>query len=190
MVDKNKYIVDGYAFSSKEEMEEAKNELSGIEYLENRTDLTKVKNVYATYNKIIEKELFRTPLGYKFLKELQEILYQSNEIEDEDILPIPILKTSDKIVIKQRAPKVPKNYDLSGLEIRYKNKFINMIIFSVFLVIILVLMFLITNNSKNTNILNYKERIDREYSKKEDALVKWSEELSIKEKELEEMINK
>lgn len=190
MIEKNKYVVDGYSFSSKEEMEEAKNELSGIEYLESRTDLTNVKNVYATYNKIIEKELFRTPLGYKFLKELQDVLYKSNEIDDEDILPIPILKTSDKIVIKQKAPKVPQNYDLSELEIRYKNKFINMIIFSLFLILILVLMFFITNNSKNTNIINYKERIDREYSKKEDSLVKWSEELSLKEKELEEMINK
>lgn len=190
MVKNNKYIIDGYSFSSKEEMEEAKNELSGIEYLESRTDLTKVKSVYATYNKIIEKELFRTPLGYKFLKDLQDILHKSSEIDDEDILPIPVLKTSDKVVNKQKAPKIQKNFNLSGLEVRYKNKFINMIIFSVFLIIILVLMFFITNNSKNTNIINYKDRIDREYSKKEDSLIKWSEELSLKEKELEEKINK
>lgn len=187
MTIKDKYIVDGYAFSTEEEAEEAKNEVNGIEYLKSRSNFNKIENILAVYNKVLEKKLFKTPIGYNFLKELQSALYASEAIEDTQILPIPVLQTSSKVVIKQKLPKTPKRLDLSEKEVRYKNWFHNMIIFSFFLIVLIVLIVLITNNSSNTNILNYKARIDREFEEKEDTLVKWSDELAEKESSLNEL---
>ena len=65
-----KYVVDGYCFKSQEEAAVAINEIEGIEYLRSRTNLKKPQNVLSVYDKIIDKELFKTPIGYGFLSKV------------------------------------------------------------------------------------------------------------------------
>ena len=55
-----------------------------------------------------------------------------------------------------------------------------------FIVIALILVIIITNNSENTNILNYRERLEREYNEKEDELAAWDSQLREKEHQLNE----
>jgi hypothetical protein len=45
---------------------------------------------------------------------------------------------------------------------------------------------IITKDSKNTNILNYKARIDAEYEDKENSLVQWQNQLQLREEALKE----
>lgn len=59
-----------------------------------------------------------------------------------------------------------------------------MVILNVVLVVILVLFILISNNSKNLNIINYRNRIDAEYTEKEDNLARWEKQLQIREEQL------
>jgi len=53
------------------------------------------------------------------------------------------------------------------------------------LVILIILIIAITNNSKNVNVLNYKNRLDAEYTSRENDLAIWEEELEEREKQLE-----
>ena len=67
----------------------------------------------------------------------------------------------------------------------YRNRFINMVILNVICIILLVLFIIISTNSKNVNIINYRNRIDAEYMEKEDNLARWAEELEARESALE-----
>lgn len=182
-----KYVVDGYCFKTKEEAAIAINEIEGIEYLRKRTNFKNPQNVLAVYDKIIDKELFKTPIGYGFLRELQQILYNSSDIEQDRIRSIPVAGTAGAKDKKSKSKKKKKLYLMpEEQEKNYKNKITNLIILNVFFVIALVVVIIITNNSDNTNILNYRERLEREYNEKEDELAAWDSQLREKEHQLNE----
>lgn len=178
-----KNTVDGYLFEDEESFQEAVNESRGVEYLRGRTDFSNPQSVLRIYLTVIEKKLFKTPIGYEFLRELQNILYQSQSVEEEKIPPIPVyVKKKKREKLKFRLPKVKKIMDHTS---PYYARFVHMLIVNVILVIFLILFIFISNNSKNLNVINYKNRIDAEYQEKEDNLAKWEEALSQREKALE-----
>lgn len=178
----NKNTVDGYFFDDDDFFKTAKNEVEGVEYLRKRTNFSNPQNVLNIYNTVIDKKLFKTPIGYEFLKELQEFLYNSDAIDDEIIEPIPVFILKVKgAKIKFDLPKVKKTVDKTS---PYRTKFKNMIVLNVILIIILILFVIISNNSSNLNIINYKNRIDAEYIAKEDNLAMWDKELTAREEAL------
>ncbi len=71
----------------------------------------------------------------------------------------------------------------------YRAKYINMIVLNIIFLIFLILFIVISNNSKNLNIINYRTRINAEYTEKEDNLARWDEELKEREKQLENLEN-
>ncbi len=182
-----KYVVDGFEFNSVTDAELAKNELNGVEYLKERTDFKNAKNVLSVYNTVVDKQLFKTPVGYKFLKDLQEILYKSVEIDNDDIVAIPVFSEKGKEKSKEKKSKKTKSFILSKEDEKYKNRFTNSVIINILLVILLVLFIIISSNSNNANIINYENRINREYTEKENHLAKWQQELTIKEQQLRDL---
>ncbi len=64
-----------------------------------------------------------------------------------------------------------------------------MIVLNIIFLIFLILFIVISNNSKNLNIINYRTRINAEYTEKEDNLARWDEELKEREKQLENLEN-
>ena len=183
----DKYVVDGYCFKTQEEAAIALNEIEGIEYLRKRTNFKNPQSVLSVYDKIIDKELFRTPIGYGFLRELQQILYNSSEVEPDVIRNIPVAAAGEKKSKKSKEKNKKKLYLMpEEQEKKYKNKITNLIILNVFFIIALIVVIIITNNSENTNILNYRERLEREYNEKEDELAVWDSQLREKEQQLNE----
>lgn len=189
-----KYIVDGFCFKTEEEANIARNEIDGIEYLMKRTNFNNSANVLAIYDRVIDKELFKTPIGYAFLKDLQQKLYDAEDIDDGMIRGIPV-SSSVIVTNSKRKSKVKRERNKRSkganktllpdeLEKKYKNRITNLIIVNVFIVIMLVIMLIITNNSENTNILNYRERLDREYTEKENELAIWDQQLKAREQQL------
>lgn len=180
-----KYVVDGYCFKTQDEAAIALNEIEGIEYLRKRTNFKNPQSVLSVYDKIIDKELFKTPIGYGFLRELQQILYNASEIEPDSIRNIPVAAADEKKSKKSKDKKNKKLYLMpEEQEKKYKNKITNLIILNVFVVIALIVVIIITNNSENTNILNYRDRLEREYNEKEDELAAWDSQLREKEHQL------
>lgn len=182
-----KYVVDGYCFKTQDEAAIALNEIEGIEYLRKRTNFKNPQSVLSVYDKIIDKELFKTPIGYGFLRELQQILYNASEIEPDSIRNIPVAAADEKNSKKSKDKKNKKLYLMpEEQEKKYKNKITNLIILNVFIIIALIVVIIITNNSDNTNILNYRDRLEREYNEKEDELAAWDSQLREKEHQLNE----
>lgn len=179
-----KNTVDGYLFEDDETRKEAQNEVEGVEYLRKRTNFSNPQNVLNIYHTVIEKKLFKTPIGYEFLRELQDFLYSSEAIDDNVIEPIPVfVKKTKRQKIKFKFPQVKHVVDKTS---PYYGRFINMIVINVILILFLIMFIVISNNSKNLNIINYKARIDAEYMDKEDNLAKWEADLTKREKAISE----
>ncbi len=188
-----KYVVDGFKFQSKEEAAEAKNEYEGVSYMKSRTNMNNPANVYSVYKSLVEKNVFKTPVGMKFLYELKEILYKSGKYSKEEIdslvISVPVrtmtkkMKKKDEKASRKEVIKGMKDLDIESV---YRNRFINSLLFNIILIIAIALIIMITTNSENTNILNYKNRLDAEYSERENDLIQWQNELEYREEALDE----
>lgn len=196
-----KYVIDGFAFKSKEDYMQAKNEYEGVAYMKSRTNMNNPANVFSVYKSLVEKGIFTTPVGISYLYELRSFLIKNNEyasLVEEMSIPVaannvakekfPFMKKKQALT-KSDVIKNMKKYDIESV---YRNRFISSIIVIIFLIVVMVFMMIITRNSENTNILNYKNRLDAEYEDREDSLIKWQNQLELreeavkqKEKELE-----
>ena len=117
-----KYTAGGYLFEDEESVKEARNEMEGVEYLKKRTNYKNPKSILNIYNTVIEKKLFKTPVGYEFLKQLQDYLLESEEIDGDQIMPIPVKRTTEKKGKKFSIPKIKRSIDKSS---PYRNRFLN-----------------------------------------------------------------
>ena len=185
----SKYVVDGFTFKSKEDYMQAKNEYEGVTYMKSRTNMNNPANVFAVYKSLVEKGIFTTPVGISYLYELRTFLLKSNEYASMvEEMPIPVaVSNSSKgkfsfrkrdTLTKSDVIKNMKKYDIESV---YRNRFISSIIVIILLIVVMVFMMIITRNSDNTNILNYKNRLDAEYEDREDSLIKWQNQLELRE---------
>lgn len=86
----NDRMINGITFSTTEEYLQAKKELAGIAYVKENNDMSNDQTVLALYNKFVQKDVFRTQVGYEFLKSLQERLMRSENIDRLQIARLPI----------------------------------------------------------------------------------------------------
>ena len=89
MADKADWVVDGFQFGTQQDAELAQNEQFRIERLEEKLDYQNYEMVSAVYKKALNNRVFKTPVGYDFLKRLQRIL-RDNPLPDEEIDNIPV----------------------------------------------------------------------------------------------------
>jgi len=183
----NVYVVEGFAFTSKEEAERAQKECEGIKYIKDKTNMNNPDMVLQIYNKMIREKMFITSVGYAYLFDLQEYLRTNPYINDEDILPIQIVhpsleeslreekqKHEAKLrEVKQKAAKKPITNE--KLRKRYQVS----LVMNLILTISVVFMFFITATSGHPTILNYEKEIINRYSA-------WEQELTEREAALRE----
>lgn len=182
----SKFMVGGYEFNTKEDAQLAKDELNAIKYVSAKTNSKDPKQVYALYNKIIERKLFSTQIGMNYLKSLQTFLYKSDEIPNDKIQPIPI-KADTQEEIDRRHERSEFKSELRDLSIKvakYKNNFVRVMIVNVVLVIVIIAMIFILNTSSNPNIINYEVNIQNKYTQWQQQLQSQEESLNAREREL------
>ena len=168
------FVVGGYTFKTKQEAQEAKDEMNAIKYLSGKTDSKDPKQVYVLYNKIIDRQLF------------QQFLYNSPDIPDDKIKPIPV-KSETQIAIDRRRERNEHRSELHTLSIqvaKYKNNYMRIMIVNVFLVIALIAMFFILKTGSNSNVINYEVNVQNKYSSWQTELESKEAKLKEKEKEL------
>ena len=191
--------VDGFLFEDEETAQLARKEEEGIRFIKERTALTNPEVVLKLYKKLLEQELFVTPVGIRFLTELQNILLTSVYIAREEIPPIPVKpvevkreeQTSAASVAKTETKVVVKKED------RYKKPFYAATFFAVIFGISVLGMFVINAISgNNVNIINYREQLLNEYSSweaelktEEERLERWEENLEQREEQFREQLN-
>lgn len=174
MTDNNDFFAEGYHFGSLEDAEQARTEKKKSEYFEERLNGKNTKNILAVYDKILDERIFETPVGWEYVKQLQQELRQLG-VPEERIRPIPLYvtfahkeqSTMEALVRERVKPSRKISPD--------RKKLRTSVIVNIFLGVLVVAMFVITLKSDNPNILNYKKAIVNQYAA-------WEQELTEREK--------
>ena len=155
-----------------------------IDYFEEKTKGKNKTMMLNLYDSILDQKLFKTPVGFEYLRKLREELI-ADGYEESQIRPIPLYrnysyKTGEEIdvsYVKRRVkPSSRKEKKAGYLQIS--------VCFNLLLTLLVIMMFVITMKSDNPNILNYKNQILNEYASWEQELTERENRVREKEREL------
>ena len=196
------YEAGGFVFRTKKEAELAQREIEGTKYLRQKLDMENPNAVFSIYQNLIEQDLFETPVGYCFLKELRDYLLMIPAISNEEVLAIPIRypqteeeekkqkkeqKKEEQRKERQREKEKAKNKKEQEKEGKnYKGRCQFFMVTSLILLISVVSMMLLAATSDNVNILNYENKLIDKYSSWEQELEEREQAVKEQEQALEE----
>ena len=196
------YEAGGFVFRTKKEAELAQREIEGTKYLRQKLDMENPNAVFSIYQNLIEQDLFETPVGYCFLKELRDYLLMIPAISNEEVLAIPIRypqteeeekkqkkeqKKEEQRKERQREKEKAKNKKEQKKEGKnYKGRCQFFMVTSLILLISVVSMMLLAATSDNVNILNYENKLIDKYSSWEQELEEREQSVKEQEQALEE----
>lgn len=168
--------VSGFVFETEEAAQKAKNELEGIDVVRSKVNMRSPETVLEVYNKLIDKRLCKTVVGYSYLHDLQKYLQSSSQIPKESIRDIPIEP------IRRRVVKEIENTGRKGKQVEsdsYRDKYRISLIFNMILAIAVVLVMYLATTGDNVNIINYENKLIDRYEA-------WEKELTERESVIEE----
>lgn len=177
-MDEKDLIVDGFQMPSYKEAQLAIREKKNIETIKERLDMNNGQDVYQIFEKLIQRDIFKTMIGYQFLFELRHLLVTEFMYNEEDL---PII-----VIPKQLEYHKADEFNQGMLEAKIQDLMQvkqRMLIVIVALVIMVVTMFVIAAINPNTGYINTENKVLDKYSA-------WQEDLEqreqiIKEKEAE-----
>lgn len=177
---REQYTVNGFLFGNPTDVEIANQEQSKIQYINKKIERHSGETILAVYQAALEKKMFRTPVGYCYLYQMQKKLI-SMGIEKSRIPAIPLYQVfNSDYKTEERKPKIPpkKLVPPDVKKLRYS------IMGNVILVILVIALFAITLMGENANIINYRSAIVNQYSEWEDELTEREQIVREKEREL------
>ena len=196
------YEAGGFVFRTKKEAELAQREIEGTKYLRQKLDMENPNAVFSIYQNLIEQDLFETPVGYCFLKELRDYLLMIPAISNEEVLAIPIRypqteeeekkqkkeqKKEEQRKERQKEKEKAKNRKEQKKEGKnYKGRCQFFMVTSLILLISVVSMMLLAATADNVNILNYENKLIDKYSSWEQELEEREQAVKEQEQALEE----
>lgn len=182
MADKTDWIVEGFQFGTPNDAELAENERLRIERLEEKLDYGNQEMVEAVYKKAVNNRVFKTPVGYEFLKQLQTILQETSEPEE-----IPAIPVYGVFSLRESTNPVVEKIKASRKKVKPKQEFFSRrtsILVNIGLALLVIIMFIISTTSSNPTVLNYERVIQNRYSTWEQELSDREQAVREKEKEL------
>lgn len=93
-MEKQKIVIEGFAFTNKKAALKAQHEAESISYLRSQIHMENPRMVQGFYQKLLAEEVFETPVGLMFLKELYDGLASMPELQ-ETLSPIPTEKMAE-----------------------------------------------------------------------------------------------
>ena len=176
----------GFAFFTQNDVRLAEAEQRKIEYLEARIDYTRPESILHVYDKAIDEQLFKTPIGLMYLKKMQDFLLDQPQIDSERVKAIPLYDTFEDARKKRR-----QESEAAARERAIKRKeaktirFQISVVLNVLLILAICVMFSIVLTSDQPNILNYERAITDRYSSWEQELTAREQAIREKERELD-----
>lgn len=168
--------VSGFIFETPEAAQRAKDELSGIEVVRSKMNIRNPQTVLEVYNKLIDKRLCKTPVGYSYLHDLQKYLKNADSIFAEDIRDIPIEPVRRKVVQEfENSAKERKE----SLNKEYRGRYLTSLFFNLILGIGVVIILLLATTSGTENMISYENKVIDRYES-------WEKELTQREQAVEE----
>ena len=178
-MDKASLIVDGFVFSSEKEAQTALNEKNNIEIIRQRTSLLDSETVYELYTKLIEREMFKTIVGYSFLYELRYHLITDFGYGEDELPVIKLPKRTEYNKVKGKEQSVLEAELQRGLAVKKK-----LTIAVTALMIMVIAMFVIAAVNPNTGYVNTENKILNKYAAWQEDLEQREQAVKEKEKEL------
>lgn len=173
--------VAGYLFMNDEDAELARQELKKIEYLEKHINYNNVESILRVYKKALVERVFKTPVGFEYLKKMQLFLRKCGEVDEEDIPPLVLYQPYKT---RMRASYAPARQRVKPADKPKTPWPVLSLIFNLVLVVAVAAMFVITMKSDNPNILNYETNLINKYAAWEQELTERESVIREKEKEL------
>ena len=177
---REQYMVDGYLFGDLEDVKLARQEKSTIEYMNKKMERYNGEALLAVYCATLEKKIFRTPIGYQYLQQLQKRMVILG-VDKSTIPPIPLYQVYNNRYRTQETPvrKLPKKkVEPQVKKLRYS------MLGNFILVVLVILLFAIAITGENANAINYRNAITNEYSAWEQELTERENAVREKEREL------
>lgn len=177
---REQYTVNGYLFGDVEDVKLAKQEVSVIQYMEKKMERYNGEAILAVYQATLEKKMFRTPIGYNYLQQLQKRI-ASMGVEKDKIPPIPLYQVYNNHYKTETPPvrkKPKKKLEPQVKKLRYS------MLGNFILIVLVILLFAITITGENANAINYRNVITNELSSWEEELTERENNVREKEREL------
>ena len=169
MKNEERLVFDGYLYGNEEDVNLAKEERKTARYLQSKINYDDIQNTLKIYDKSIKEKIFKTPVGFEFLKVMRFEMIKRG-MPSDNIQPIPLY-----LVFSKEAEQRPvRIYQVKERDDKLKENFKISLWANIALGILVIGMFMITLFGDNTNILNYKYKIENEY-------VIWQQELEERE---------
>ncbi len=175
----NAIVVEGYSFADENMANQARKEIEGVKYVKAKTDMSKPEEVLRVYHRLLEQKMFQTPVGYAYLKELQDYLKAMPGTQGEEIKPIPIapnLVVNDSLGLSGR---------LRAKAAKERGKFKVSLFINFVLIVSIFLIYILTVTSGRTTILNYEQKIQDRYAQWEQTLTEREKAIREEEQDLE-----
>ena len=172
----------GFSFYTEQDGKLAEAERRKIEYLEARIDYTRPESILHVYDKTIQEQLFKTPIGLLYLKKLQDFLLKQPTIAPERVKAIPLYDTYADLQQSSDANKL--NPQAVRKKEREKARFQISVALNILLILAIVAMFVISFVSDHPNIYNYERALQDRYASWEQELTAREQVVRDKEREL------
>ena len=176
MGNREELMVGGFVFETEEAAKKAKDELQGIDVVRNKINMRSPENVLEVYNKLIDKRLCKTPVGYSYLHDLQKYLQNTNTIPKESIREIPIEPIRRRVVREfQNEGEEKRQKEI----MKYRDKFRTSLFFNLIFGIAVIIVLYLATTGDSINIINYENKIIDKYES-------WEQELTEREEAVKE----
>ncbi|MBQ7359637.1 MAG: hypothetical protein IJY10_06500 [Lachnospiraceae bacterium] len=178
----DKRYVNGYQFAGEDDADLARQEEKKIAYLEQHMNYNEPNTVLKIYCKAIEERIFKTPIGFDYLRRVQDFLLSCQGITPDMVPPIkmyvnfkPRLRESSNPARNRVKP--PKE------KAKVSPMFFSVLL-NIALSVLVLLMFFIAVESDNPNVINYENVINNKYASWEQELTEREKVIREKEREL------
>lgn len=175
-------IVSGYCFADEDDANLAKQEERKIAYMDKHMDYSVPEKVLMLYKRSIEERIFKTPVGYDYLRKMQDFLLNCHEINPADVPPIKLFVNFQPTMRSRTNPA--KERVAPPKEKKKVNKLVFSVILNIALVAAVCAMFAIASQSDNPNIINYENAVVNKYASWEQELSEREQVIREKEREL------
>ena len=171
----------GFLFYTEKDGRLAEAEQRKIAYLEARIDYTRPETILRVYDKAIQEQIFKTPVGLLYLKKLQDFLLKQPKIAKEKVQPIPLYETYTQEMAAPGTDKESKGRESREARRRERTKagLQISVILNIMLVLAVCAVMIISLTGGRANIFNYERVLQDKYAA-------WEQDLTAREKVIRE----
>ncbi len=172
-MDTQSRVVDGFVFPSFKEAQIALREQQNIEVIKQRMSNSQPQDLYELYQKLIERNMFKTVVGYSFLNDFRHRLIDEYHYEEDMLSDIEIPKRMEYDSLNEINQSVLKNKFEHVQNV--KNR----------MAIVIVALILMIN--PNAEYVNTENKVLNKYSAWEEDLKQREQAVKEKEEQLKDL---